>query len=425
MEPPCTDTTPPGSPVAKKAKITQAQKQALIDNFQLESKEFELPPSQYNELTSTVMERARHLRAHYALQCADLRARAERRVNRIPLSIRKATMGDLLATHQHAAHGKASGGQAVTHSAPSAAHPSTTPLQNRPVPSLPQPSKLPSPVRPAVPQFGSVRGKKRKSNEITIAADKENENVEAGPEPVLALKNPKRAKGPGGRTASRSQQPPSVLSPRSHNSRTLPRSPIKDALHAAPSSPSKPAAVTRPISPLKPASPFKTAASAATSAISASIYGMMEQAKRGRAATANKLARTASQEKEKPESKARPARGKEEVAPSGSAPGAGFGPPERSCPPPRTTSQASTHSDASASSNASVSTTMTVVKNQKGSVTRAGGSKTKASKAAAATAKKAAETVKTALRKGHAVAQNKKVVVAEPATGRRVLRKRT
>jgi len=31
-------TTPTGSPATKKLKITQAQKQALIDNLQLESK---------------------------------------------------------------------------------------------------------------------------------------------------------------------------------------------------------------------------------------------------------------------------------------------------------------------------------------------------------------------------------------------------
>ena len=44
-------------------------------------------------------ERARKLRAHYALQAQDLRARVERRVNRIPVSLRKQTMGDLLKKH--------------------------------------------------------------------------------------------------------------------------------------------------------------------------------------------------------------------------------------------------------------------------------------------------------------------------------------
>lgn len=46
-----------------------------------------------------VTERARKLRAHYALQVQDLRARIERRVNRIPVALRKATMGELLEKH--------------------------------------------------------------------------------------------------------------------------------------------------------------------------------------------------------------------------------------------------------------------------------------------------------------------------------------
>lgn len=50
-------------------------------------------------LTIAVTERARKLRAHYALQVQDLRARIERRVNRIPVALRKATMGELLEKH--------------------------------------------------------------------------------------------------------------------------------------------------------------------------------------------------------------------------------------------------------------------------------------------------------------------------------------
>lgn len=48
---------------------------------------------------ATVTERARKLRAQYALQANDLRARIERRVNRIPVALRKATMGELLERH--------------------------------------------------------------------------------------------------------------------------------------------------------------------------------------------------------------------------------------------------------------------------------------------------------------------------------------
>ena len=47
-------------------------------------------------LTIIVTERARKLRAQYALQAHDLRSRIERRVNRIPVSLRKANMGELL-----------------------------------------------------------------------------------------------------------------------------------------------------------------------------------------------------------------------------------------------------------------------------------------------------------------------------------------
>jgi hypothetical protein len=95
--------TPTGSPARKKLKITQSQKQAIIDNLQLESK-IVLPTTPMEAmvpldsvlLTQAVTERARKLRAQYALQAQDLRARIERRVNRIPLALRKATMGELL-----------------------------------------------------------------------------------------------------------------------------------------------------------------------------------------------------------------------------------------------------------------------------------------------------------------------------------------
>ena len=47
-------------------------------------------------LTQAVTERARKLRAQYSLQAQSLRNRVERRINRIPLSLRKANMGELL-----------------------------------------------------------------------------------------------------------------------------------------------------------------------------------------------------------------------------------------------------------------------------------------------------------------------------------------
>ena len=68
------------SPIKKiNSKITTAQKQALIDNLQLE-----------------LTERARKLRAQYAMQAQGLRSRIELRVNRIPTAMRKKTIGELL-----------------------------------------------------------------------------------------------------------------------------------------------------------------------------------------------------------------------------------------------------------------------------------------------------------------------------------------
>ncbi|KAI9677932.1 MAG: hypothetical protein M1829_002429 [Trizodia sp. TS-e1964] len=63
--------------------ISQTQKQALIDNLQLE-----------------VTERARKLRAQYALQAQGLKMRVEMRLNRIPTSLRKTTIGELIERHK-------------------------------------------------------------------------------------------------------------------------------------------------------------------------------------------------------------------------------------------------------------------------------------------------------------------------------------
>lgn len=95
--------TPTGSPPRKKMRISRKQKQALMDNLQLESMSllFTLVICCDEKLTGQIVtERARRLRAQYALQTHDLRARIDRRVNRIPVSLRKANMGELLEKHQ-------------------------------------------------------------------------------------------------------------------------------------------------------------------------------------------------------------------------------------------------------------------------------------------------------------------------------------
>ncbi|KAL1878668.1 hypothetical protein Daus18300_001943 [Diaporthe australafricana] len=64
--------------------ISMSQKQALVDNLQLE-----------------ITERARKLRAQYNLQAQGLRTRIEIRVNRIPMALRKSKMGELADKHQN------------------------------------------------------------------------------------------------------------------------------------------------------------------------------------------------------------------------------------------------------------------------------------------------------------------------------------
>ncbi|KAL2406836.1 hypothetical protein ABEF92_008500 [Exophiala dermatitidis] len=406
--------TPTGSPVHKKMKITQTQKQALMDNLQLE-----------------ITERARQLRAGYALQCADLRARIERRVNRIPIALRKMTMRELM--DQHDAARKKTTTQSKINSKSSPSKTGTSVADERPLPPLPQHqqkeqrSKPTSPIRPQ-PQAAAPRGRKRKSSDIHIASDKENEAIDSLP----VAKNNKRVKAgtataAATRTVSRTGKNASVLSPRSNNSRTLPRSPVKDYPTAAPSSPAK-SMIARPISPLKPTSPLKTAATAATSAISASVHGMIEHAKRG---TTSRLARTASKEKQPVTA----ATSKGQMLPP-PRPGAGTitvsGTGQGQSSPQRAFSQTSTHSATTDVSTASSSTT--VVKPKRGG--RAGATATTAAKTAGqqqqqsqkspgATRRgvaKAASAAKTALKRNNTTANKK--VAPEPAAPRRILRKR-
>ncbi|KAK5174404.1 uncharacterized protein LTR77_001484 [Saxophila tyrrhenica] len=202
--------TPPQSPSKGAAGITQAQKQALIDNLQLE-----------------ITERARKLRAQYAQQSQALRSRLEMRINRIPPGLRKRKMQDLLDEHAEKANPK-------------------------PAPAVPvqeeQQQKEGTPARKSL---------KRQSEEMA-AEENDKENVPASSQATQAdLANPKKrakttttttaANTKASRTASRKVAPSSVLSPKSHNSRTLPRSPIKPAnSFEKPSSPVKPTTTTAP-----------------------------------------------------------------------------------------------------------------------------------------------------------------------------------
>ncbi|EFR02232.1 hypothetical protein MGYG_05235 [Nannizzia gypsea CBS 118893] len=221
--------TPTRSPSKKKLRITQKQKQALMDNLQLE-----------------ITERARKLRAHYALQAQDLRARIERRINRIPMALRKQNLGELLAKYSEAAKETTD---------------SRSPFKK---PSLP--SKNTKTVRPVTqaPATSTARrsGALRQSHG---SSDKENAGY-----PDLSnhpLTNPKQRSKPTLPAASSrnvSQRTESnILSPKSSNSRTFPQSPLK-------MSPTKPQQQEpyhiRAFSPLKHTSPTKHMNYAATPA---------------------------------------------------------------------------------------------------------------------------------------------------------------
>ncbi|TVY71227.1 hypothetical protein LSUE1_G005955 [Lachnellula suecica] len=219
------------SPI-KKARmgITLGQKQALIDNLQLE-----------------ITERARKLRAQYMLQAQGLRSRIEIRVNRIPTALRRANMGDLLVKYDTAAKTANKSPQRVVRASPA----KMQQIQE-------QSRASPSPQRPT----------KRYSSDEIASGDKENEDIE----------NPKKrtrgAPNPPVRTTSKAKLQAQVLSPRSANSRTVPRSSIRP-------SPSK-SNLARPISPLKPVAPTLAGGAAGM------LTNMVEKAKSTRGAAARK-----------------------------------------------------------------------------------------------------------------------------------------
>ncbi|CAG7915773.1 unnamed protein product [Penicillium olsonii] len=238
------DTTPTGSP-SKKMRLTQQQKQALMDNLQLE-----------------ITERARKLRAQYALQANDLRARIDRRVNRIPVSLRKANMGDLFDKH-NAASSKSNLASPRKHS----------------------PAKVSRNI--SKPMDTEARdGRSRRGSHDNLYSDKENAPGNGEPE---GLKNPKRRVKPaaaGGASRVVSQEVRGnenrILSPKSNNSRTYPHSPFR-------ASPEKgqPSYLSRPTSPLKPLSPLRSRG-ATVSAVKDSRPPSQTQRPTNRAATGPK-----------------------------------------------------------------------------------------------------------------------------------------
>ncbi|KAF7550443.1 hypothetical protein G7Z17_g5716 [Cylindrodendrum hubeiense] len=216
------------SPIKKrKGAISLQQKQALIDNLQLE-----------------ITERARRLRAQYNLQAQGLRSRIEIRINRIPVSLRKIKMGDLLLKHLEQQEKRAAK--------------ATVSVKVLPARSNPQ--------RPAQTTTLTVkstgRAQKRLSN--AISGDKENDL-----EPAENAK--KRIRG----APTADVRPAQILSPTSSNSRLnrpRPASPVKSA-------------IARPASPLKNSGPTRTTASSVLSS-------MVEKAKATRAGASRKVTAT-------------------------------------------------------------------------------------------------------------------------------------
>ncbi|KAK6395073.1 hypothetical protein LTR65_001262 [Meristemomyces frigidus] len=203
--------TPERSPAKRAAGITQAQKQALVDNLQLE-----------------ITERARKLRAQYAMQAQGLRTRLEMRVNRIPQALRKRNIQELVEEHVEKA---------------------------RPAPPPPVPAKDSIPRMALVSRSPERKSLKRQSDQMA-ANDDDDDKENAPTQPTHDLPNPKKraktatANTKATRTASRKIVPSTVLSPKSHNSRTLPRSPFKPTIIAS----DKPS-LGRPPSPVKPSIP--------------------------------------------------------------------------------------------------------------------------------------------------------------------------
>ncbi|KAK1769457.1 Borealin N terminal-domain-containing protein [Phialemonium atrogriseum] len=347
----------------RKVGITITQKQALIDNLQLE-----------------ITERARKLRAHYNIHAQSLRTRIEIRVNRIPLALRKARMGDLLMKYSEQ--------QQKPGAAPTAVRNPPVPekdiypagragLHRVPTSSAP----LASPSRPL----------KRLSDEIS-GGDKENETDK--------IDNPKK-KVRGGAAAAAAMRgnnnnPSQVLSPTTSNSRMV--APPRDRAAASPGK----SLIARPVSPTK------------TGSSSNILSNMVEKARSTRAAAATR--KTTMSSTTSSSTNGGPAPPPATRARRGAAAAAGRAPASS-----RTTRRASGVSESSDGS------TATVVKR------RTGAAAPKTAAPAPAPAPAAKRTVMGTIRKGVTAGTTRKApaartaaAAAAPAAGTgRVLRKRT
>lgn len=230
-----------GSPAAQdsprkkqRTGISMSQKQALIDNLQLEST---WPRSRGIALgcepdanASVVTERARKLRAQYNLQAQGLRTRIEIRVNRIPMSLRKAKMGDLADKHKRGQHPQQARPTPSFSVLQSARRPpvsednsisrsvSTTSTKSQATTaSRPRPGSPPKRTRFGLPHSSQGRTRTNSSSDEISGNSKENDGTATGSEAPKkkARSNPAAEVEP--------TKASNVLSPASTNVRPLPR----------------------------------------------------------------------------------------------------------------------------------------------------------------------------------------------------------
>ncbi|MCJ1368458.1 hypothetical protein MMC16_007602 [Acarospora aff. strigata] len=248
--------TPTTSPARKTMQMTQAQKQALIDNLQLE-----------------ITDRARKLRAQYAQQAQSLRSRLEFRLHRIPTSLRKANMGELLAKYNDMVKAKEdnvtstiSESTAITKDKPASKTSSDTKASINTHVTIGKDLPHNSPAQ--------TRGMKRKSDDF----DKENHpttnTTTTATRALHPLTNPKKRVKPtppttapttgppatrtASRVLSRTKPPPStILSPKTSNT----RAPTTTTKATTRGPPARPAAA-----PTTAPKPAKTAAAATATA---------------------------------------------------------------------------------------------------------------------------------------------------------------
>ncbi|KAI1826475.1 Borealin N terminal-domain-containing protein [Xylaria intraflava] len=239
--------SPQRNPIKKrKLGITLPQKQALIDNLQLE-----------------ITERARRLRAQYNIQAQQLRSRVEMRVNRIPRTLRRLMMSELpTRSLQQQQSRPSSGSQHATKPLPVPTEDETSP---KPIAWKPLPTTSGTSGHNRLrcgPQHDLNPYELTTSRNETSEADKENQG-----EAMDGTKKRSRVPPTHSHAPMAASQ---VLSPTSSNTRVLPRdnsaSPTKSTIG-------------------RPTSPVKVAAAKASSNI---LSGIVDKSKAARPALAAK-----------------------------------------------------------------------------------------------------------------------------------------